>query len=95
MSKLNIKLSISDRLYPMKINASDEEIMRKSSSKINKIIKDFSEKYAVKDNQDLLAMCALSLSVELEKKKKKDNDIEKEVMDNLVLLNESLSKVLK
>ena len=24
-----------------------------------------------------------------------DNDIEKEVMDNLVLLNESLSKVLK
>ena len=95
MSKLNIKLSISDRLYPMKINASDEEIMRKSSLKINKIIKDFSEKYAVKDNQDLLAMCALSLYVELEKKKKNDNDIEKEVMDNLVLLNESLSKVLK
>ena len=95
MSKLNIKLSISDRLYPMKINVSDEEIMRKSSLKINKIIKDFSEKYAVKDNQDLLAMCALSLCVELEKKKKNNNDIEKEVMDNLVLLNESLSKVLK
>ena len=95
MSKLNIKLSISDRLYPMKINACDEEIMRKSSLKINKIIKDFSEKYAVKDNQDLLAMCALSLSVELEKKKKNDKDVEKEVMDNLVLLNESLSKVLK
>ena len=95
MSKLNIKLSISHRLYPMKINACDEEIMRKSSLKINKIIKDFSEKYAVKDNQDLLAMCALSLSVELEKKKKNDKDVEKEVMDNLVLLNESLSKVLK
>ena len=67
MSKLNIKLSISDRLYPMKVDASDEEIMRKSSQKINAIIKDFSEKYAVKDNQDLLAMCALSLSVQLEK----------------------------
>ena len=68
MSKLNIKLSISDRLYPMKVDASDEEVMRKSSQKINAIIKDFSEKYAVKDNQDLLAMCALSLSVQLEKK---------------------------
>jgi len=95
MSKLNIKLSISDRLYPMKINASDEEIMRKSSLKINKIIKDFSEKYAVKDNQDLLAMCALSLSVELEKKKKNDDILEKDIMQDLNILNESLSKVIR
>tara|TARA_S200000501_G_scaffold359498_1_gene385454 strand:- start:2843 stop:3130 length:288 start_codon:yes stop_codon:yes gene_type:complete len=95
MSKLNIKLSISDRLYPMKINASDEEIMRKSSLKINKIIKDFADKYAVKDNQDLLAMCALSLSVELEKKIKKDSFNEKEIILELNLLNESLTKILK
>lgn len=95
MSKLNIKLSISDRLYPMKISTSDEEVMRKCSVKINKIIKDFSEKYAVKDNQDLLAMCALSLAVELEKKKKTNSNIQKEVMQDLVLLNESLSKALK
>ena len=95
MSKLNIKLSISDRLYPMKINSLDEEIMRKSSLKINKMIKDFSEKYAVKDNQDLLAMCALSLSVELEKKKKNDVFTEKEILQNLTLIDESLSKVIK
>ena len=95
MSKLNIKLSISDRLYPMKINISDEEVMRKCSVKINEIIKDFSEKYAVKDNQDLLAMCALSLAVELEKKKKMDANIEKEIMQNLTLLDDSLSQTLK
>ena len=95
MSKLNIKLSISDRLYPMKINVSDEEVMRKCSVKINKIIKDFSEKYAVKDNQDLLAMCALSIAVELEKKKKMDINIEKEIMQNLTLLDDSLSQTLK
>ena len=95
MSKLNIKLSISDRLYPMKINSLDEEIMRKSSLKINKMIKDFSEKYAVKDNQDLLAMCALSLSVELEKKKKNDVFTEKEILQGLTLIDESLSKGIK
>ncbi len=95
MSKLNIKLSISDRLYPMKINVSDEEVMRKCSVKINKIIKDFSEKYAVKDNQDLLAMCALSLAVQLDKKKKMDANIEKEIMQNLTLIDESLSQTLK
>ena len=95
MSKLNIKLSISDRLYPMKINSFDEETMRKSSLKINKMMKDFSEKYAVKDNQDLLAMCALSLSVELEKKKQKDYNTEQEITQNLINLDESLSKVIK
>tara|TARA_B100001250_G_C19538568_1_gene673648 strand:- start:508 stop:792 length:285 start_codon:yes stop_codon:yes gene_type:complete len=73
MSKLNIKLSISDRLYPMKVNVSDEEVMRKSALLINQKIKDFSQKYAVKDNQDLLAMCALSFAVELHKCKQKHN----------------------
>jgi len=95
MSKLNIKLSISDRLYPMKVDASDEEVMRKSSQKINAIIKDFSEKYAVKDNQDLLAMCALSLSVQLEKKIKKDFDNEEGLVQELTLIDENLSKALK
>ena len=83
MSKLNIKLSIADRLYPMKIRSKDEEVMRKSSLNINKIIKDFAEKYAVKDNQDLLAMCALSLSVELEKKKINEVIDEKEIMKEI------------
>ena len=73
MSKLNIKLSIADRLYPMKVNASDEESMRKSALLINQKIKDFSQKYAVKDNQDLLAMCALSFSIELHKYRQKNN----------------------
>ena len=95
MSKLNIKLSISDRLYPMKVDASDEEIMRKSSQKINAIIKDFSEKYAVKDNQDLLAMCALSLSVQLEKKIKKNFDTEESLMQELTLIDDNLSNALK
>ena len=79
----------------MKIRSVDEEVMRKSSLNINKIIKDFAEKYAVKDNQDLLAMCALSLAVELEKKKKMDTNIEKEIMQNLTLLDDSLSQTLK
>ncbi len=94
MSKLNIKLSISDRLYPMKINSLDEEIMRKSSLKINKMIKDFSEKYAVKDNQDLLAMCALSFSVELHKYRKKTNLEKEDVGIQLDKLDQIVSSVL-
>ena len=47
--------------------------MRKSALLINQKIKDFSQKYAVKDNQDLLAMCALSFSIELHKYRQKNN----------------------
>ena len=80
----------------MKVDASDEEIMRKSSQKINAIIKDFSEKYAVKDNQDLLAMCALSLSVQLENKfLKKYFDNEEGLVQELTLIDENLSNALK
>ena len=90
MSKLNIKLSIADRLYPMKVNASDEENMRKSALLINQKIKDFSQKYAVKDNQDLLAMCALSFSIELHKYRQKNN-VEK---DNINSYLNNLENIL-
>ena len=94
MSKLNIKLRISDRLYPMKVNALDEEVMRKSALLINQKIKDFSQKYAVKDNQDLLAMCALSFSVELEKSKNKNNVEKKDMDDYLNKIDKILSQVV-
>ena len=94
MSKLNIKLSISDRLYPMKVNASDEEIMRKSALFINQKIKDFSQKYAVKDNQDLLAMCALSFSVELQKYKQKSSLVKEDIDTYLNELDKNLSKLV-
>ena len=94
MSKLNIKLSISDRLYPMKVNASDEEVMRKSALLINKKIKDFSQKYAVRDNQDLLAMCALSFSVELHKLQKKNNIEKLNLEKHLNLLDKNVSSIL-
>ena len=94
MSKLNIKLSISDRLYPMKVNASDEEVMRKSALLINQKMKDFSQKYAVKDNQDLLSMCALSFAVELHKYKQKNNLEQESIEKKLNGLDSILSSVL-
>ena len=55
---------------------------------------DFSQKYAVKDNQDLLAMCALSFSVELHKYREKTN-LEKEgVGIQLDKLDQILSSIL-
>jgi cell division protein ZapA len=66
--KLKIKISIADRVYPLTINMSQEEAMRSASKKIDAMIKQFEENYAVRDKQDVLAMCALQFASQMEQK---------------------------
>ena len=77
MSQLSIKVNIAGRTYPLTIERSEEEMIRKAADNINASIKDLKENYAVKDIQDLLAMTALQLST-------KSNTISKEVDDDKV-----------
>jgi len=66
--KLKIKLSIADRVYPLTVEMSQEEGLRSASKKIDTMIKQFEENYAVRDKQDVLAMCALQFASQLEQK---------------------------
>jgi len=59
---LRIKISIADRVYPLTITYEQEEALRKAAKKIDSMMKEFEESYAVRDKQDLLAMCALELA---------------------------------
>ena len=63
---LKIKVTIADRVYPMSISASQEASLRSSAIKINATIKKLEENYAVRDKQDVLAMCALQYAAKLE-----------------------------
>ncbi|PZW40619.1 MULTISPECIES: cell division protein ZapA [Mesonia] len=64
--KLKIKLSIADRVYPLTIAPSQEEGLRKAAKKIEEVIKQFEQSYAVRDKQDVLAMCALQFAAKTE-----------------------------
>lgn len=66
--KLKIKISIADRVYPLTINPSQEEGLRKAAKKIEAMIKQFEQNYAVRDKQDVLAMCALQFAAQTEQK---------------------------
>ena len=90
MGEISIKISISDRIYPLKVNTEEEEIVRRAAKVINERIKHYQENYAVRDKQDLLSMALLhyataALRVE---SKVQDQDIavtEKiEELDNLL-----------
>ena len=59
---LKIKLSIADRVYPLTIKPQQEEGLRKAAKEIEEMIKKFEQSYAVRDKQDVLAMCALQFA---------------------------------
>lgn len=60
--KLKIKLSIADRVYPLTIDPKQEEGLRKAAKNIEMLAKKFEQNYAVRDKQDVLAMCALQFA---------------------------------
>ncbi|WP_405206081.1 cell division protein ZapA [Aquimarina sp. LLG6339-5] len=88
--KLKIKLSVADRVYPLTINPDQEEGLRKAAKKIEAMIKQFEQSYAVRDKQDVLAMCALQFAAQVEQKViDKDSD-ELNVLGRLGALNDLL-----
>lgn len=64
--KLKIKLSIADRVYPLTIDPKQEEGLRKAAKNIENLVKKFEQNYAVRDKQDVLAMCALQFASKIE-----------------------------
>jgi cell division protein ZapA (FtsZ GTPase activity inhibitor) len=91
---LKIKISIADRVYPLTVNPSQEEGMRSASKKIETMIKQFEENYAVRDKQDVLAMCALQFASQLEQKKLDISYDDSATVHKLKEINAILNKYL-
>ncbi len=66
MDKLSIKLHIANRIYPMKIERKSEEYIRNAVKKIEGRLKFYEDNYAIKDKQDLLAMCLIEYASKFE-----------------------------
>ena len=64
--KLKIKLTVAGRVYPLTISPDQEASLRVSAKKIDEMTKQLEENYAVRDKQDVLAMCALQYAAQLE-----------------------------
>ncbi|WP_430401284.1 cell division protein ZapA [Flavobacterium sp.] len=92
--KLKIKLSIADRVYPLTIDSSQEEGLRIASKKIDEMIKQFEQSYAVRDKQDVLAMCALQFASQVEQKQIDVTEVESSSIVRLENLDKKLSELL-
>ncbi len=91
--KLSIRINLADRYYPLKIEAKDEERIRKAAKLINEKILQYKQRYVDKDNQDFLAMAALQFVIKyLEMEEKADNQ---PIMEDLKELNEELDEYFR
>ncbi|MDI9310625.1 MAG: cell division protein ZapA [Limnohabitans sp.] len=93
--KLKIKISIADRIYPLSVDESQEESLRKASKKIDAMIKQFEQNYAVRDKQDVLAMCALQFATQIEQKQIDKGTLDDSTAQKLKKMNEILGIFLE
>ena len=92
--QLKIKLSIADRVYPLTINPSQEEGLRLATKKIEQMIKKFEKSYAVRDKQDVLAICALQFATQVEQKEIDKESDTQHIEEKLQALNQQLQEHL-
>ena len=94
MDKLSIKLHIANRIYPMKIERKSEEFIRNAIKTIEERLKFYEENYAIKDKQDLLAMCLIEYASKFEsinnKKVVEDDGITEKLQEIESLLTGSI-----
>ncbi|MVZ61975.1 cell division protein ZapA [Sphingobacterium humi] len=90
MGEISIKINIADRVYPLRVDTEEEEVIRYAAKLINEKIKELQDNYAVRDKQDLLSMCVLQYATGMIKAEKnaqnQDSGVETAVheLDNLL-----------
>ncbi|MAS68435.1 MAG: cell division protein ZapA [Flavobacteriaceae bacterium] len=89
-----IKLSIADRVYPLSVPEGEEAILREAAKSLNLMVDHFEKNYAVKDKQDVLAMCALQVAVQSSKEADANTISQSDVHKKIVLLSNYLSEEL-
>ncbi len=93
---LSVKVSIANRNYPLRITSEEQEKVTRAAENINNRIREFEDSYAVKDKQDLLAMCALQIASEAMGSKQNSSDQLKSEMDeNISYLNMIIDEYLQ
>ncbi len=91
MGEISIKINIADRVYPLKVNVEEEEVIRRAAKVINDRIKEYQDNYAVRDKQDLLSMCVLHYATATLKAERKEMHEDTDVAEKVYQLDQLLT----
>jgi cell division protein ZapA (FtsZ GTPase activity inhibitor) len=94
MGEFSISITVADRPYKLVIEKEYEELFRRAAKLIDGRIKAYSNNYAYKDKQDLLAMVALDNTINLLQHERNINEKETTLEKKLNELDIALTEVL-
>ncbi len=94
MEELSIKVKIGDREYPMKVERSEEERIRKAGRQLNEQMKEYCGQFGTTDRQDLLAMVAFDAFVENLEHKTDLTGMQERIAERLSALNKLIVRTL-
>jgi cell division protein ZapA (FtsZ GTPase activity inhibitor) len=94
MGEFSISINVADRPYKLVIDKEYEELFRKAAKLIDTRIKAYSNNYAYKDKQDLLAMVALDNTIKLLQNERSTSERETTLEKKLIELDTALTEVL-
>ncbi len=78
---ISIKINVGDRVYPLKIQATEEEYVRKAAKLLNEKMGFFNSNFSVKDKVDGLAMAALEFAVDALNKSTENIQYKQQTLD--------------
>jgi cell division protein ZapA len=67
MSEVNIKVEVAGSIFPIKVNAEDEQKIKEAVELINTKIAEFERNYGVRDKKEVMGMVMLQLVSQLYK----------------------------
>ena len=92
----SIKVTIANRVYPLKVKGKEEEeTILRSARLINGKLKEYEERFSVRDQQDLIAMFALQYVTESLRKEEEDQTHSRDFSDRLTQLDQLLTDHLR
>ncbi|MDR1022535.1 MAG: cell division protein ZapA [Prevotellaceae bacterium] len=93
MEKFSIRVNIAERYYPLKIERSDEEKVRRAVKLINEKVLNYKQHYGDKDAQDWLAMVCMFFAIR-EVAENEQNQSFSKAINGLQDLDKKLSEYL-
>lgn len=92
--KLKIKVSVADRVYPLTVEPGQEEGVRAAVKKIEAMVVQLEEHFAMRDKQDVLAFCALQFASQIEQNRIQNEEGLDDSKQKLIAFNISLEEIL-
>lgn len=94
MGELSIKIRIGDREYPMRVEAEEEEQIRRAGRMVNEQLRAYRDRFGTTDKQDLLAMVAFDAYMQKLEHETARQDLEEVFTERVVSLNKLISRAV-